>query len=332
MPSDDVRAARAANEAAIFARANVVGVAIGNKSIRGRETEERCIVVFVEAKRPEAELRRRDVVPKAFGGVRTDIVETGRFHALETAQAVDVGRTKRIRPAPGGVGIGHVQITAGTLGVLARRNGRPVILSNNHVLASQNAGRVGDPILQPGPVDGGRLQDTIARLADFVPIQFKDKEPGPVARFLARLFAPLLHAAGWGLKRLPSGASNLVDAAVAEPIETRLVTPEILGIGRVRGTKEPEIGVPVRKSGRTTGVTQGRITAIDAVVEVDYGGPTAIFREQIVSDLLSNGGDSGSLVVDDARHAIGLLFAGGATTTLINPIVAVANALNVVIE
>src|SRR3989442_375489 len=232
MPADDVRAAKAADEAAIFARANVVGVAIGNKSIRGRETDERCIVVFVEAKRPEAELRRWDVVPKALGEIRTDIVETGRFHALETAQAVDVGRTKRIRPAPGGVSIGHVQITAGTLGVLARRNGRP----------------------------------------------------------------------------------------------------EILGIGRARGTKDPEIGLQVRKSGRTTGVTQGRITAIDAVVEVDYGGPTAIFREQIVSDLLSKGGDSGSLVVDDARHAVGLLFAGGATTTLINPIAAVASALNVVIE
>src|SRR3989442_1442455 len=223
MPADDVRAAKAANEAAIFARANVVGVAIGNKSIRGRETDERCIVVFVEAKRPEAELRRWDVVPKAFGGIGTDIVETGRFHALEMAQAV-------------------------------------------------------------------------------------------------------------GLRRLPSSASNFVDAAVAEPIEPRLVTPEILGIGRARGTKDPEIGLQVRKSGRTTGVTQGRITAIDAVVEVDYGGPTAIFREQIVSDLLSKGGDSGSLVVDDARHAVGLLFAWGATTTLINPISAAAESLKLVIE
>src|SRR6058998_3329431 len=305
MPSDDVRAAKAANEAAIFARANVVGVAIGNKSIRGRETEERCIVVFVEAKRPEAELRRRDVVPKAFGEIRTDIVETGRFHALETAQAVDVGRTKRIRPAPGGVSIGHVQITAGTLGVLARRNGRPVILSNNHVLANQNAGRVCDPILQPGPADGGRLQDTIARLVDFVPIQFKEREPGPIARFLARLFGPLLRAAGWGLKRLPSGHSNLVDAAVAEPVETRLVASDILGIGRVRGTKEPDIGMRVRKSGRTTGVTAGRITAIDAVVEVDYGGPTAIFREQIVSDLLSKGGDRRSLTICSRKIAVG---------------------------
>src|SRR5437879_7440287 len=332
MPADDVRAAKAANEAAIFARANVVGVAIGNKSIRGRETDERCIVVFVEAKRPEAELRRWDVVPKAFAAVRTDIVETGRFHALEMAQAVDVGRTKGIRPAPGGVSIGHVQITAGTLGVLARRKARPSILSNNHVLANQNAGRVGDPILQPGPADGGRLQDTIARLVDFVPIQFKEREPGPIARFLARLFGPLLRAAGWGLKRLPSGHSNLVDAAVAEPIETRLVAPDILGIGRVRGTKEPDIRMRVRKSGRTPGATAGRITGMDAAGEVGYGRPAGIFREQIVSDLLSRAGGSVSLVVEERRRAVGLLFAGGATTTLINPIAAVAHFLDLALE
>src|SRR2546421_10846709 len=314
MPADDVRAAKAAYEADIFARANVVGVAIGHKMIRGRETDERCIVVFVEAKRPEGQLRHRDVVPKAFGHVRTDIVETGRFHALRSEQAVDLERTKRIRPAPGGVSIGHVQITAGTLGVLARRNGRPVIRSNNHVLANQNAGRVGDPILQPGPADGGRLQDTIARLVDFVPIQFKEREPGPIARVLARLVGPLLHAAGWGLKRLPSGHSNLVDAAVAEPVETRLVAPDILGIGRVRGTKEPDIGMRVRKSGRTTGVTAGRITAIDAVVEVDYGGPTAIFPEANVSGLFSKGGGNGPLLVDEGRHPAGPPLARGGAT------------------
>src|SRR5439155_6156408 len=84
--------------------------------------------------------------------------------------------------------------------------------------------------------------------------------------------------------------------------------------------------------GRTTGLTDGHVTAIDAVVEVDYGGgKTAMFRGQIVSDLLSKGGDSGSLIVDDRRRAVGLLFAGGPTTTLINPIGAVMQALEIVI-
>ncbi|TLZ75093.1 MAG: hypothetical protein E6K08_09385 [Methanobacteriota archaeon] len=325
MPGDGVRSVKAANEAAIFARANVVGVAVGNKVTGGRETNEACIVVFVEAKRPEAQLRHRDIVPKALGGVRTDVVETGRFRALRATQTTNMDRTKRIRPAPGGVSVGHFQVTAGTLGVLARRSGRPVILSNNHVLANQNAARVGDPILQPGPADGGRLQDTIARLVDFVPIQFHERRLGPLGRLLAALFALV----GLSVKRLPTGQANLVDAAVAEPIDAGSVARDILGIGRVTRTRDAELGMRLRKSGRTSGITEGRVTALDATVEVDYGGQTAVFREQVVSDLLSKGGDSGSLVVDESGHAVGLLFAGGATTTLINPIAAIAHFLDV---
>ena len=332
MPPDGVGSAKAAHEAAIFARANVVGVAVGNKVTGGRETDERCIVVFVEAKRPEDELHRRDVVPKELGGVRTDVIETGRFQALRSAQTMDVDRMRRIRPAPGGVSIGHVRITAGTLGVLARRQGRSVILSNNHVLANSNAADVGDPIVQPGPADGGRLHDTIARLADFVPIQFNERGLGPIGRLMERALSPLLAFAGLGLKRLPSGRTNLVDSAVAEPIDAGLVAPDILGIGRVSGMRDADIGLRVRKSGRTTGTTEGRVTAIDAVVEVDYGGRTAIFREQIVSDILSKGGDSGSLIVSEGGRAVGLLFAGGATTTLFNPIAAVAQFLDLSFE
>jgi len=324
----DVRATKAAHEAAIFGRANVVGVAVGNKSIRGHETDERCIVVFVEHKRGEEELRPRDIVPKSIDGVRTDVVETGRFRALELAQSMDVNRTERVRPAPGGVSIGHYQTTAGTLAILARRNSRPVVLSNNHVLANGNAAKLGDPILQPGPADGGRLQDAIARLADFVPIQFNERPVGPVGRFLERVLAPLLRWLGLGLKRLPGGRTNLVDAAIAVPIDPGFVAPDVVGIGRISGTADASIGLRVRKSGRTTGVTEGRVTALDAVVEVDYGGKTAIFRDQIVSDVLSKGGDSGSLVVDGRERAVGLLFAGGLSTTLINPIGAVVQLLD----
>src|SRR2546421_672410 len=231
----DVRAAKVAHEAAIFARANVVGVAVGNKMIHGQDTDERCIVVFVERKRPEEELRHHDVGPEE--------------------------------------------------------------------------------------IDGGRLQDAIARLTDFVPIRFNQRAMGPVAQFLERAVAPLLGAFGLSLKRLPSGQDNLVDAAVAEPIDASLVASDILDIGRVSGTADATIGLAVRKSGRTTALTAGHVTAVDAVVEVDYGGgKTAIFRGQIVSDMLSKGGDSGSLVVDDRSRAVGLPVAGGPTTTPIKPI------------
>lgn len=332
MPQGGVQTAKASHEASLFARANVVGVAVGNKVIGGRETDERCIVVFVERKRPEAELRPRDVVPKQVDGVRTDVVQTGRFRALRLLEPRPGSRTERVRPAPGGVSIGHVRITAGTLGVLAHRQARPMILSNNHVLANGNDARVGDLILQPGPADGGRLEDAIARLSDFVPIQFNERALGPFGRLLERALAPLLALAGLGLKRLPSGRLNLVDAAIAEPISADLVSQDILDIGRVSGSAEAEIGLRVRKSGRTTGATAGRITALDAVVEVDYNGKTAIFRGQIVSDILSKSGDSGSLVVDERNRGVGLLFAGGATTTLINPIDAILQMLELSLD
>ena len=332
MPLDGVAAAKVASQGPLFARANVVGVAIGTKRIHEQDTRERCITVFVERKRPMEQLRRRDVVPKEMSGVLTDVVETGRFSAMPLTQTVEEGRTHRMRPAEGGVSIGHYRITAGTLGVLARRGGRPVILSNNHVLANGNAGAIGDPILQPGPVDGGRLQDAVARLTDFVPIHFNERSVGPVGRLLQRAVGPILGVLGLSLKRLPKGRMNLVDAAVAEPIDTNLISADILDIGRVTESAEATIGAVVRKSGRTTGLTDGHVTAIDAVVEVDYGGgKTAMFRGQIVSDLLSKGGDSGSLIVDDRRRAVGLLFAGGPTTTLINPIGAVMQALEIVI-
>jgi hypothetical protein len=161
-----------------------------------------------------------------------------------------------------------------------------------------------------------------------VPIQFNERPLGPIGRFLERVIAPLLRLLGLGVKRLPSGKTNLVDAALAVPINPSLVAPDLLGIGRVSGTGEANIGLRVRKSGRTTGVTEGRVTGVDAVVEVDYVGRTAIFRGQIVTDLLSKGGDSGALVVDDDGRAIGLLFAGGLATTLVNPIAEVAASLD----
>jgi len=330
MAWDGVRAARALHEATLFRRANVVGLALGHKVTRGRETDEACVVVYVERKVSEGALARRDIVPKALEGVRTDVVETGRFRAFILMQRPDPPRTSRVRPAPGGVSLAHVRVTAGTLGALVRRrDGTTAILSNNHILANSNDARPGDLIVQPGPADGGTEADGIARLADFVPIAFADRGAGVLARMLERMFGPLLGRLGLGLKRLPSGRTNLVDAAVATPLGADLVTPDILEIGRVRGRVDADIGMRVRKSGRTTGLTAGRITGIDGVVQVDYDGKSAVFRQQVVSDLLSRGGDSGSLVVDESNRAVGLLFAGSDVTTLVNPIGAVLHLLEI---
>lgn len=294
------------HEARLLRKRNVLGVGIAKKVVGGRQTNEPCIVVFVERKLPKHQLRPKDLVPEVIETMKTDVIETGRIVALQS-------RTSRIRPAPGGVSIGHFQITAGTLGVIARRNGVRVILSNNHVLANSNAGRIGDAILQPGPHDGGTTNDRIANLEEFVPIVFDG------------FWDWLL-----GLFGIIRPARNVVDAAVGRPLQDPDVSDEILEIGRVSGTAVAAIDMHVRKSGRTTGRTEGRISAVATTVRVSYGlTRVARFRDQVVATALSQGGDSGSLVVDDSNHAVGLLFAGSTNTTILNPISEVVALLRI---
>lgn len=224
----------------------------------------------------------------------------------------------RLRPAPGGISVGHVSITAGTLGCLCvgnrtPRNSRLMILSNNHVLANSNAARIGDCIVQPGPADGGRCPaDQIAILERFVRINF-------------------------------SGGINYVDCATGWAWPDR-VRRELMYLSGGRpvyfrvGSSPiaPAINMVVGKTGRTTQLRQGRVTAIGVSVNVNYGGgKVAHFRDQIairgLSGDFSAGGDSGSLIWQWATglRPVGLLFAGGGGTTFGNRITRVLSGLDI---
>jgi len=318
----------------ILSKANVIGVGTGYKVSKGVRTSEMCIVTLVRQKMPLEGLSPKAIVPKQIDGILTDVIEVGDVRALQLP-------TDRWRPAPGGVSIGHYKITAGTLGVVVRdqTSGVRLILSNNHVLANSNDAAAGDPIVQPGPTDGGSTSsDVIAHLERFCPIDFS-QEPGTCS--LANSFAELGNAIAKTLKsthrvqtiKANPQAANLADCAVARPVNDSDISDEILNIGLVSGTIGASLGMPVRKSGRTTGFTTGEITVLDATVNVSYGaGRTARFDNQIVTGPMSKGGDSGSLVVaGDALKAVGLLFAGSDQTTIINPIQAVLDCLSITI-
>jgi len=331
---DEVRRLKESHKRSIMAKPNVVGVGTGYRVVGRERTDELCVVALVRQKVPEAGLDRAALIPREVDGVATDVVQVGEIRALQQP-------TDRWRPAPGGVSLGHYQVTAGTFGsvVRDRASGARLILSNNHVLANSNDARVGDPILQPGAADGGRVeQDTIARLERFCPIAFTTSEPDcPVAIGVAGAINALARLLGSRHRLEPlqsdASASNLVDAAVARPLDDADIQDEILGIGVVEGTTPAELGMSVRKSGRTTGFTTGAIQVLDATVNVSYGaGRVAQFDNQIVTGPMSQGGDSGSLLVaGDALRAVGLLFAGSDQTTVHNPIQAVLDCLEVTI-
>lgn len=316
---------------------NVVGVGRGYKTIGGTRTSSECIVVMVKEKLPRLRVRSEDFVPSEVRGVPTDVIEVGELRFLNE-------RWSQMRPARPGVSCGHYQITAGTFGAVVwdEKTGEPFILSNNHVLANATSGkdgkaRPGDPILQPGAADGGVLErDKIGYLERFIPVEMSGRVPGClVSRSVELAMNKWLTASRSPVRvevvaRSLAGAANLVDAALARPLNPRLISREILELGEIKGSREPDLGLRVRKSGRTTGVTEGEIQVVDATIKAIYSeDATATFTDQILTGKMGAGGDSGSVLVDEEMNAVGLLFAGSNRSTIYNRITNVLRMLGV---
>ena len=336
----------------LMAKKNVVGVMSGNETKDGSKTGREAVVVLVEKKVDLSELAEQDLVPRQIDDTPTDVIEVGVIKALHKGKH---------RPVLPGTSIGHFAITAGTLGVVVDRNGEKLILSNNHVLANENNAAAGDAILQPGPHDGGRAEDKVAELADFVPINFSgsnlvdaalarfvddapqpDPEPDPepptppqppeeedsscpVANILAKIinYPAKLFGRQTRLKavRPKTVAPQEVEvkASATEGVEYDN-TPLNLGVTITRQIAEVSVGDTVQKSGRTTGVTVDEVLGVDSAANVQYDGGVARFDDQIICGPMSAGGDSGSVVYDANGNAIGLLFAGSDTVTIVNRI------------
>ena len=321
-----IRSVLKENRYELLARPNLVATGIGYKVTKGEKKQTLSIVCSVTEKLPASSLSTKDMVPTTVNDIPTDVVVTGPIRALQS-------HTARYRPAPGGVSIGHRDITAGTLGCLVKKGGQIFILSNNHVLANSNEASPGDPILQPGPYDGGKYPaDHIGNLQQFVPISF-DEQPSqcPLTRGLASLYNGIVRIFG-GVDRLKAvrirAEENKIDAAIARPLNDRDVLGEILEIGTINGLAPGELGMAIKKSGRTTGLTTGEIQQVDVTANVQYGaGRIARFSDQLLAGAMSQGGDSGSAILDNSNNLVGLLFAGSDTTTIINRIENVFSAL-----
>ena len=314
---------------------NVVGTGIGYKAVEGEDTNKLAVVVLVSKKKPPAELNNGQMVPRTVQGAETDVIEVGEFRFYNV-------RTEKMRPAQPGISIGHMAVTAGTFGAVVKdqATGELLILSNNHILANATDGRdgksqKGDPILQPGFYDGGHLsKNTIAYLERFVPLERQ------VALATCPFAAAAVSTANIALKMVrphynlklekKSNLPNVVDAAVARPVDPGMVNPEILELGKVQGTAEAELGMEVVKSGRSSGVTRGKVVVVKASLQVYMGNnDICLFQDQVIAEMESKPGDSGSLVLDSGNRAVGLLFAGTERVTSFNRIHLVTEKLGI---
>jgi hypothetical protein len=307
----DVAAAIVAQERhneAILQIPGVVGTAVGLLP-----TGEATVRVFVA--RPGVV-----GVPRAVDHIPVSTKVTGEFYAITDP-------TGRVRPAPLGFSVGHPDITAGSIGArVVDGSGNVLILSNNHVLANSNSGSIGDPIWQPGAFDGGTASDQIATLFAFERIKFTSRARNTMDAAIA-----LSSAADVG-NSTPAAGGYGVPAAT------------VYGDGDGDGMFDDRsdlLNLDVQKYGRTSGLTTGRITDINATVTVCYEAvifctKAARYIDQLIVGVpgFSDGGDSGSLIVsnDGNNQPVGLLFAGSSTATIANRIDRVLDRFDVTID
>jgi hypothetical protein len=276
-------------------------------------------------------------LPRELGAVPTLVRTVGRLRLLEPqSPAADAGPgpggRRYPRPVPIGVSIGNAgECSAGTIGARVTDGERVYLLSNNHVLASENDAPLGSDVVHPGRADTGCSLEGSDDLGDLSSFQAVDASRGPLDPLFGR--SEVLSALDDGLAR--AAADNLIDAAIA------LTTAEDLGTATPPGgygepssktiTAEAALGQAVQKYGRSTGLTKGKVVAINGVAELTYAGGTARFVDQLIvqsTEPFLDPGDSGSLLVTDpGRRPAGLLFAGNAAGT-----VALANEIDHVLD
>ncbi|HKD61740.1 MAG TPA: hypothetical protein VKB47_14855 [Terracidiphilus sp.] len=208
-----------------------------------------------------------------------------------------------------------VDCCSGTLGSLVQdESGRQYLLSNNHVLARSDHAAVGDSIVQPGLIDNnctpsgdGPGTVPVAALTTWLPLRSRQTNADVAIAQIAS------HTVD------PSG--GIMELGSRQPDGSLAAAPP--GISSTGGKGEnATLELRVAKSGRTTGLTCGRVTALDLDVSVDYFRDcaetkpylTKQFSSQIAvsGDRFSDAGDSGALIVDTGNaEPVGLFFAGG---------------------
>lgn len=136
---DHIYAVKRKAQAQLLGIPGVHAVGLGAKYVGGERTQEPAILVYVEKKKPTAQLLPDEIIPPEIDGVKTDVMESARPRPLLDES--------RYRPLEGGIQIqsGGNLGGIGTLGWIAHTNtpvSKIVGVTNHHVVGSPIKARV----------------------------------------------------------------------------------------------------------------------------------------------------------------------------------------------
>jgi hypothetical protein len=310
----DVMAIQNRHTGELMADPDIVGTATGLTD-RG----EPAVLVFAAddaaARRVPATLEGAPVVVQVTGRltVKKGPPGGGTSHKAKQTPPIQLGTSGGWR-----YDLANGYCCGGTLGSLVQKGGTQYILSNYHVLYADivpggngRTAQPGDPVIQPGLIDVGCTASNAQNVATLV--------------------------SGGG--SLPG---NNVDAGIAQVTSGMVSTDgSILEVGTISATTlGATLNLPVKKSGRTTGLSRASVTGINGTFTISYDNECAgghafyqTFTGQIVTSnarcAFLDSGDSGSLMVEDTDpnpRSVGLLFAGSSICTKSS--IAIANPIN----
>ena len=279
---------------------NVVGVGIGNKVTDELVTKTLCVRIYVQSKLDLNDITPAVLIPASFLDIPTDVIEIGRL-----------GRVGRVKPRPDptekdpiapGSPIG-LQTNApnvnsgatGTLGAVVEAGGSRYILSCNHILAVNGRVPDGAGIVSGASIEVGAAPEIVAKATPKNIIGITRNQHNDVDCAL-------------GLIEDHSKVHTGFRDKIAKPQFPKSYDPPKIGASVVK----------VVKFGAVTGLTYGNVVDFNADFFVDYSFGTFLFANQIVidgsikgreSDVFASKGDSGSIVVDADKQAIGMVFA-----------------------
>jgi len=333
----------------LFEKHNAHGIGLGKKTVDGQETDEICVVFYVDEKKSISNLTEKEIVPKNITLEKkqygTDVLELKKPELLgccDTRYTPGITNRNRIRPIKGGISIGNIYDSkwfTGTLGLICidQIDNSIVGLTNVHVTNANQLNNLNNSkyyntfnkqMTQPSypdavvalgppyelPISNHISQTSIGIIKRFWPITTKNNNIVDCSLISISQSNGLINNTSFGIHGI---TDNIIPWATEQEIENLT------------------LGTLVQKSGRSTGLTgtgyntspcKVEITSLNYSFPIIYSETEVTFQDTIQfrytadgnlcnRDIVSpiDGGDSGSILIANiggVEKIIGLNFAG----------------------
>lgn len=291
----------------------VVGVGLGCKERKGAVTEEVSFRVYVSRKKPVSQLEENALLPSAYHGVPTDVVNASG--GVQTSSACE--DNSKYPVVIGGITImngrrdSQNRFGLGTLGFLATIDGvdgpdNIALVSNRHVLGT-NGAKAKDTVYQPD-VNGTLPNNSIGKILKLLEIDnYKFTYPGETEKE---------YWLDCATAQINICISSCCHTNCGESFGNWINGLGVNGSDVIADVGRAQVNDIVYKVGRSTRRTKGIIRKIDHSLPGAMGIPSPqniILIEPLEPDCngilrFSDEGDSGSAIVTDQGKLVGILY------------------------